>query len=200
MPILDSDLDDALVGGLDVVLHGLSRGRCRAEAAPADQVGQRLERQVRVDRAGAVADQQAEVVDLARVAGFDDQAALRAQLLADQVMVQRRRVASSDGIGAYSASTPRSERIRIDAPSRRSPRVARVAELVQRLLQSRPPSAAWNSIGSVTDLSRTSPSSCFSFASSSLSRIGDFELDQVGSAPGRSPAGCLRGRGTCRRT
>ena len=53
----------------------------------ADHVVERLERQVRVDRAGAVAEQQRAVVHLARVARFDDQRAARPRALADQVMV-----------------------------------------------------------------------------------------------------------------
>ena len=53
----------------------------------ADHVVERLERQVRIDRAGAVAEQQRAVMHLARVARFDDQRAARARALADQVMV-----------------------------------------------------------------------------------------------------------------
>ena len=48
-----------------------------------------LERQVRVDRAGAVADEQRHVVHLAGVAALDDEADLGALLLADQVVVHR---------------------------------------------------------------------------------------------------------------
>jgi hypothetical protein len=46
--------------------------------------------QVRVDRAGAVAEQQAEVVHLAGLAGLDDQAALGAHAAADEVVVDAR--------------------------------------------------------------------------------------------------------------
>ena len=51
------------------------------------QVANRLEREVRIDRAGAVADEQAEVMRFAGLAGFDDQAGLRARAFADQVMM-----------------------------------------------------------------------------------------------------------------
>ena len=52
-----------------------------------DQVLDRLEGEVRVDGAGAVAEQQRHVVHLAGVAALDDEADLRAGLLADQVVV-----------------------------------------------------------------------------------------------------------------
>ena len=101
------------------------------------QVGDRLERQVRIDRAGAVADQQAEVMHLAGLAGFDDQPGLRAGAFADQVMMHggggeqagdRRLVAIDAAIGE-------------DQDRRRHPRTACGgvgAELVERLLQSHP--------------------------------------------------------------
>ena len=57
MPIFDIDLDDALVDGLDVVLLGGLDGR-PGEQPWRDHVVERLEREVRVDRRGAVADQQ----------------------------------------------------------------------------------------------------------------------------------------------
>ena len=52
-----------------------------------DHVVERLERQVRVHRAGAVAEQQRAVMHFARVARFDDQRAARAGALAHEVMV-----------------------------------------------------------------------------------------------------------------
>ena len=51
---------------------------------------ERLERQVRVDGAGAVAEQQRAVVHFARVARLDDQRAARALAEADQMMVHAR--------------------------------------------------------------------------------------------------------------
>ena len=50
----------------------------------------RLEGEVRVDGAGAVADQQREVVDLARLAGLEDEPDQRAGAGPDQVVVDRR--------------------------------------------------------------------------------------------------------------
>jgi len=52
-----------------------------------DHVVDRLEREVRVDRTGAVAEQQRHVVHLARLASLEHQADLRAGLLADEVVV-----------------------------------------------------------------------------------------------------------------
>ena len=52
---------------------------------------QRLERQVGVDRLGAIAGERAEMMDLARFAGLDDEADRGAEALADQVMMDARR-------------------------------------------------------------------------------------------------------------
>ena len=65
-----------------------------------------------MDRLGAVAGEQREVVDLARRAGLDDEAGAGAQALAHQVLVhgggrEQRRDRQR------SAATPRSERIRM---------------------------------------------------------------------------------------
>ena len=51
---------------------------------------QRLEREIRVDGAGAVAEQQRDMVHFARVTGLDEQAALGARPFAHQVMVHAR--------------------------------------------------------------------------------------------------------------
>ena len=87
-------LEHALAARLDVVAHGLVRVD-RAEAVETaflvggDQVLDRLERQVRVDRPSAVADEQRHVVDLAGVAALDEQTDHRPLLRADQVVVHR---------------------------------------------------------------------------------------------------------------
>ena len=76
-------------GGLDEVLARrlvVDAG----EQAFLDHLVDGLEGQVRVDRADAVADQQREVVHLARLAGLEHEAHARAQALADQVVVQAR--------------------------------------------------------------------------------------------------------------
>jgi hypothetical protein len=81
------------------------------------QIGQRFERQIGIDRAGAVADQQAEMMRLAGFAGFDHQAALRARAFADQVMMHRGGGQQAGDRRQFFRSTPRSDRTRIDAPS-----------------------------------------------------------------------------------
>ncbi len=89
---LRHDLQHALATRLDVVLDRHVAGRSRqAVQALRDQVLDRLERQIGVDRPGAVADQQRHVVHLAGVTALDDEPDLRALLGADQVMVHRRR-------------------------------------------------------------------------------------------------------------
>ena len=83
-------LEDALARGLHVVLDGLALGEARQHAFAA-QVADRVEREVRVDRTRAVAEQQREVVHLARLAGLDDEPDARARLLAHEVVVHRAR-------------------------------------------------------------------------------------------------------------
>ena len=71
---LGHDLQDALAEGVDQVADGLLGLDAGQEGAGADQVLDGLHRQVRVDGGGAVADEQGDVVDLADVAGLDQQA------------------------------------------------------------------------------------------------------------------------------
>ena len=59
----------------------------RRQPAELDQLRERLEHQVRVDRGGAVADQHGDALHAARLARLDDQAGLEARPLADEVMV-----------------------------------------------------------------------------------------------------------------
>ena len=73
-PHLRHDLQDALVQRLDVVADGALVGQS-LEHPLLNHVVERLEREVGVDRAGAVADEQRDVVHFARVAGFEDQRA-----------------------------------------------------------------------------------------------------------------------------
>ena len=60
------------------------------EPLVADHAVDRFERDVRIDRADAVADQQREVMHLARLAGFEHEADARAQAFADQIVMQAR--------------------------------------------------------------------------------------------------------------
>ena len=55
-----------------------------------DHVVERLERQIRVDRAGAITQEQGEVMNLACIATFDDQAGARSQPPANHLVVQAR--------------------------------------------------------------------------------------------------------------
>ncbi len=87
-PHLGHDLEDALVGGLEVVVGDLARLDA-PQLSGRDQLAERLEREVGVHRAGAVADEQREVHDLARLPRLDDEAATGAGALADEVVVDR---------------------------------------------------------------------------------------------------------------
>jgi hypothetical protein len=71
---LGHHLEDALAAGLDVVAHRLGRV-VSSVSALGDEVLDGLEGQVGVDGRGAVAEQQADVVHLAGIAGFDHQTA-----------------------------------------------------------------------------------------------------------------------------
>ena len=75
---LAEGLQQSFVDALHVIGHRLLVG------------ADRLQRQVRIDRARPVADQQREVHHLARLAALDDQRHLRARLFAHQVIVYRR--------------------------------------------------------------------------------------------------------------
>ena len=86
MPILDMTLSTPLPSAL-IRLRDRLLGRDAGDRPAADEVLDGLHREVRVDRGGAVADQQRDVVHLADVAGLDDQADLGAGLLADEVVV-----------------------------------------------------------------------------------------------------------------
>ena len=84
-------LQHTLAGGLDVLLHGLLRVHpAEAVQVVADHVFDALEGEVRVDGAGPVAHEQCHVVHLAGITALDDQAHLRALLLADEVVVHGR--------------------------------------------------------------------------------------------------------------
>ncbi len=83
---LGHDLQHALAERLDEVLLGLLPGD-PVQLAGVEDVVDRLEGQVRVDRGRTVAEQQRDVVDLTGVAALDDQTDLGAGLLPDQVMV-----------------------------------------------------------------------------------------------------------------
>ncbi len=83
---LGHDLQQALAQGLDQVLRGLLGGDSVKQAA-ADHVLDGLQGEVWVDRGGAVADKQRDVVALAGVAGLHDQPGPRPGPRPDQVMM-----------------------------------------------------------------------------------------------------------------
>ena len=71
------------------------------QQALADHVVERLEREIRIDRAAAVADEQREVMHFARFAGFEHEADARAQCLRG----------SDDDAGRRRPAAPESARI-----------------------------------------------------------------------------------------
>ena len=60
------------------------------EQALLNQIVQRRKRQIRIDGAATVADEQRKMMHLARLAGFENQSHFAARALADQMMMQTR--------------------------------------------------------------------------------------------------------------
>ena len=93
---LADDLDDAFGDCLAVLLLGQLRGA--GDHAQADLVVDRFEGKIRIDGAGAVAEEQGEVLDFARLAGLEDEPDSRAGARSDEVVVDgRHREKSGNG-------------------------------------------------------------------------------------------------------
>ena len=88
-PHLRQRLEEPLAEPLDRPRLRLVGRHVLRQPAELDELGQRLEHQVRVDGRGAVADQRRDAVDAARLARLDDEAGLQARALAHEVMVHR---------------------------------------------------------------------------------------------------------------
>ena len=143
-------LDHAFDGGLDVFLDGGLVVELDQQAL-ANHVVERLERQIRIDGAATVADEQREMMHLARFAGFEHEADLAARALRGSDDDAGRPPPAARESARVCASTPRSDRIRMFAP----PAMAWSAAANSfSSAVSRPfaPSAAGNKIGSVTAL------------------------------------------------
>ena len=112
---LGHHLQHALAERLDEVVRGLVGGDAD-EVTAVDQVGRRLERQVRVHRGSAVAEQQRGVVHLAHVAALDDEADPGALAAADQVVV--------DGAGQQQARDGREAAVGAPVGQHDDPRAA----------------------------------------------------------------------------
>ena len=163
-------LHDALHGGLEVILAGGLVVDARQQPL-AEHVVERLEGEVGIDRAAAVADQQREMMHFARLAGFEHQADAGARAFADQVVMQAGDRQQRRDRRAFLVHAAVGEDEHVDAvldgladlggKGRPSPFPGR-----------RAPSAAWNRIGKVTDL-KPGRSMCLSLANSSLVRMGD---------------------------
>jgi len=84
---LREGLQQALVDGLDEILLGILRADVVRQKSAALQVVQGLNREIGIDCARAVTDQQRKVHHLARFAAFNNQCYLGAGLLAHQAIV-----------------------------------------------------------------------------------------------------------------
>ncbi len=85
---LGHHLVEPLRNRLDVLVGGILRRRARPELGLRSK---RLQREVRMDRLGAVPGEQREMMDLARRPGLDDEAGARAQALAHEMLMHGRR-------------------------------------------------------------------------------------------------------------
>ena len=105
------------------------------QQAAALQVVQRLDGQIRIDGAGAVADEQREVHHLARLAALDDQRHLRAGLLAHQAIVHRghRQQAGNRRVGRIDAAVGEDQQRVAGIDGERGAG----AQVVERVLQAR---------------------------------------------------------------
>ncbi len=84
---LREGLQQALVDGLDVVVLGLFFGQRGGQQVAPLQIVDGFNREIRIDGAGTVADQQGKVHHLARLAAFNDDGDLRAGLFLDEAIV-----------------------------------------------------------------------------------------------------------------
>ena len=80
-------LEQAFADGLDEVLFQLLDRIALGEEVLRVHVAQHGEGQVRIDRAGTVAGEQGKMLHFARLARLDDQAAMRASLFANQMVM-----------------------------------------------------------------------------------------------------------------
>ena len=172
---LGHDLDHAFDGGLDVFLDGGLVVDLGQQALP-DHVVERLKGQVRIDGAATVADEQREMMHLARFAGFEHQARPACACPRESNDDAGRPPPAAPGIGAMLA---RQRRGRTESGCWRPTRPRRwrsgkrsSSAPCQRRLRRRP---TLNRIGSVTDL-KPAWSTCRSLSNSSLVRIGCFSL------------------------
>ena len=90
MPIFEKVFSRSLIDAFDEFFTAISGVDTFRQIAAPGQVLDGLERQVRIHRARAVADQQAEVHDLARFAGLNNERDLGARFFPHQQVVHRR--------------------------------------------------------------------------------------------------------------
>ena len=95
---LGHDLQHGLADGLDVALLDVFL-RSALPGSSGSICVERLEREIGVDRFGAIAGERAELMHLVRFAGFDDEADGGAQALLDQVMMHGARSRAATGSG-----------------------------------------------------------------------------------------------------
>ncbi len=100
---LGHDLEDALTHRLDVAINDFIIRHFLREGAVLVHVEQGIESEVRVDRLRTITGQKAEMVDFARLTGFDDETDRGTQTLTDQVVVHggcRQKCGDRDAIRA----------------------------------------------------------------------------------------------------
>ena len=164
-----------------------------SQQALANHVVERLERQIRIDGAATVADEQREMMHLARFAGFEHQADLAARARADQMMMQagHRQQRGDRRVSARQCRDPRESRCwrRRRWPGR--PRQTSLSSAASRPLRTVGRREQNRQRGALE--SRAGPT-WRSFSSSSFVRIGYFNLINAQLCGRRAGAGCPAGR------
>lgn len=167
-PHFRQHFDNAFDGRFPVIFHGLLRRDANEQPFP-DHILDRLERQIRIDRAYPIAEQQRIMMHFPRLARFQQQADLRPRPLPNEMVMQAgyRQQRRNGRFLFADAAVGEDEQI---VPLPNDP-IRRFAHRLQRLAETIRPRDAVNRIGSV--IARKPGKRIWrSFANCSFDRIG----------------------------
>ena len=175
IPILEITFTTPLTAALTKFLQA-SLCSMFVEQALTDHVIQRFKREIRIDGAGPVADEQREMMHFPRLAGFEDQANARARAFADEVMMQACNGQQRRDGGVF-AIHPAIGKMRMFSPHRW--RIAGASQSSSMALpKPRSPPATLKRIGSVSDF-ETRMVDVLELGEFFVRQNGRLELDQL---------------------